>query len=413
MAKVIPFRGIYYNREKVSADEVVAPPYDVISPEKKEKLYALSRYNTVRVDFGKDLETDSETENRYTRAAEFMRDWLQEGILLRSEKPSFYAYRMDYALKGREMSLTGFFGLVKLVELGEGVYPHEATHSKPKYDRLTLLEVAQANTSPIFSLYSSPEKKASAALAAATGAEPYMRATDSDGSVHSFWVVEDDELIRAIRDDLQDKDVFIADGHHRYETALDYQRIMRGQNPGAQGEQPYDYVLMFLANTHDEGISILPTHRLIKLGDSDDLLRKLRGCAEVEELPADADIAEAIRGLKHAFGLYYEGGLYLLRYRGCDADDIDPALRDIDVILLHEVLFKKILGQGKWGYEMDVRKSRAMVDSGRYSAAFFLNPPTVHDVEKVSQGSGRLPPKSTYFYPKVRTGFVINSLKSF
>ncbi|MGD8352210.1 MAG: DUF1015 domain-containing protein, partial [Nitrospirota bacterium] len=159
MARVIPFKGIYYNRERVSGDDVVAPPYDVITAEMKEELCERSPYNVVRIDFGKDLEGDTDTENRYTRAARYLREWLAGGVLLRSERPAFYAYRMDYEHKGVKRSLTGFFGALRLVELGQGVYPHEDTHSKPKYDRLALLETARANTSPIFSLYSSPEKR--------------------------------------------------------------------------------------------------------------------------------------------------------------------------------------------------------------------------------------------------------------
>lgn len=413
MARVIPFRGIYYNREKVRGAEVVAPPYDVITPEMKDGLYSLSPYNVVRIDFGKDADEDTDTENRYTRAARYLSDWLEEGVLLRSEAPAFYAYRMGYTYRGKRMSLTGFFGILRLVELGEGVYPHEDTHSKPKYDRLALLETAMANTSPIFALYSSPERKASKALSAVTQAPPYMEAEDADGAVHGFWPVEDEALIETIREDLEHRDVFIADGHHRYETALDFQKAIRRKTAGAGPDEPFDYVLMFFANTHDEGLTILPTHRLVSLDDSGGLLDKLEKYFEIGELPPGAEITESIEGHAHTFGLYYRGGLYRLRYKGHGLEGLSPAIRDLDVVVLHEMVFDKLLGMSGWGYEMDVQKAREMVDGGRYDAAFFLNPTAVSDIEKVALGGARMPPKSTYFYPKVRTGFVMNSLRSF
>jgi uncharacterized protein (DUF1015 family) len=413
MAKVIPFRGIYYNGDKVRGGEVVAPPYDVIAPEMKEDLYALSHYNAVRIDFGKDLDTDTDEENRYSRAAGYLEDWLSEGVLVRSEKPAFYAYRMEYTLRGRRMSLTGFFGLLKLVELGDGVYPHEDTHSKPKYDRLALLERAGTNTSPIFSLYSSPEKRASKALARVTEAPPYMEAEDTDGAVHSFWLIDDEALVTEIREDLEDKDVFIADGHHRYETAFDYQRAMRRKVPDAGPDEPFDYVLMFFANMRDEGLAILPTHRLVNVEDPDGLLEGLKKRFDVEEISPDTDIIGALNGQAHNFGLYIKGSLYVLKYRGGGLEGLNPAIRDIDVVVLHKIVFDKLLDMADCHYEMDVERSKRMVDKGKYDAAFFLNPTGVGDIEKVALGSARMPPKSTYFYPKVRTGFVMNSLKSF
>lgn len=413
MARVIPFKGIYYNRERVSGDEVVAPPYDVITPEMKEELYDRSPYNVVRIDFGKDLEGDTDSENRYTRAARYLREWLDEGVLLSSQRPAFYAYRMDYEYRGARRSLKGFFGALRLVELGEGVYPHEDTHSKPKYDRLALLETAMANTSPIFSLYSSPERAASKALEKATRQAPYLQAKDPEGAVHSFWIVEDEALVEAIGGDLEDRDVFIADGHHRYETALDFQKTVRRRTPEAGPDEPYDYVLMFFANTQDDGLTILPTHRLVSVEGPDGMIAKLEKHFEVEELPRGSDVTGAIAGSIHTFGLYYGGKLYRLLYRGGGLEGLNPAVRELDVVVLHEMVFDKLLGASSWGYEMDAGNAMGMVDAGRYDAAFFLNPTAVSDIERVALGGTRMPPKSTYFYPKVRTGFVMKSLESF
>jgi uncharacterized protein (DUF1015 family) len=413
MAKVLPFRGIYYNAQKVRGSDVISPPYDIITPEMRDRLYGLSPCNIVRVDSGKEHPGDGEAENKYTRAAGLLESWLGEGILLRGERPAFYAYRMHYRVRGRRMSLGGFFGLVRLEELGKGsVYPHEETHSKPKRDRLALMQVSSANTSPIFSLYHSEERRASRALEGATsGRPPDIEATDLDGTAHLVWAVEDPGALGEVEADLSNKAVFIADGHHRYETALDYQRATRLRAPG-EGERPHDYVLMFLANIADDGLTVLPTHRLINkevLASRDRLSKYFH----VDPLPASADVIEAIEGMEHAFGLYEGGCHYVLRYRGGDLADVPPSLRTLDVVILQEMVFKRLLGVESYGYEMDCGLARSMVDSGQYRAAFFLNPTPVRDVEEVALACLRMPPKSTYFYPKIPAGLIINSLKSF
>lgn len=412
MAEIIPFRGILYNTGKVTGDDVIAPPYDIITPEIRETLYNKSPFNIVRVDSGKELEGDGEIENKYTRATRYLQEWLKEDILTRSRKPAFYAYRMDYKLKGREKSLTGFFGLVRLVELGKGVYPHEATYSKPKHDRLALMEVSNTNTSPIFSLYNSPGSKVSAVLTGVQTGTPVTRARDMDGTVHSLWPLEDASSIERLKAELSDKAVFIADGHHRYETALDYRTAMR-EKTGNGKEEPFDYVLMFLANMADEELTILPTHRLVNVEPGDGALEKLSEYFYIEKLSSNVDIINTIEGLEHALGLYAGGNRYVLRYRGGDIKDIHPALRKLDVIILHELIFGKLLGVSKCAYEMDYNLARAGVDSGNYGAAFFLNPTGVGNVEEVGLSMLRMPPKSTYFYPKAPTGLVINSLESF
>lgn len=413
MTEIIPFRGIYYNREKASGGEVVAPPYDVISPEMRDELYARSPYNAVRVDFGKDLPGDSDSENRYTRASAYLEEWLSNGILLRSKRPCYFIYRMDFKVRGGNRSLTGFFGLVRLVELGEGVYPHEATHSKPKLDRLSLMEVTGANTSPIFSLYRAPDSEVREVLADASSGEPYLTASDTDGTVHSFWILEEEFAVKTIREALGSVRVFIADGHHRYETALSYRKLMREKTKGPSREEPFDFVLMFLAELDDPGLTVLPTHRVVTV-DVDDICDRLSGYFDVYKLPPGSDIIESIDGRSHAFGLYAGGDGYVLDYRGGDLEEsVDSSLRELDVVVLHKMIFGKLLEVGNWAYEMDYASTLARVDDGEFDAAFFLNPTAVSDVERVAFSGMRMPPKSTYFYPKVRTGFVMNSLKSF
>jgi uncharacterized protein (DUF1015 family) len=410
MADVIPFRGIYYNREKVSGEEVIAPPYDIITPRMREALYARGPHNVVRIDSGLEHEGDNEDENKYSRAAAYLGRWLDEGVLIRSGKPAFYAYRMEYFISGAKKSLTGFFGAVKLVELGRGIYPHEATYSKPKFDRMALLEKLKANTSPIFALYNKGGQGVSAALSGAVASDPYLSAVDPDGSVHSFWLIEDDAAVRSISAALSESEIFIADGHHRYETALDYRNLIRLKSHGSEGDEPYDYVLMFLADIRDEGLTVLPTHRLVH-ADTASLREKLSEHFEIYELPPSADIIDAIGGKERSIGLYAGGGRYKLTFSDGGLDDVHPSLRGLDVVVLDEMLLKRMLKVDGVSYEMDPEKVMKKVDKGEVDAGFLLNPTSVRDVEEVALSSQRMPPKSTYFYPKVQTGFVMYSHK--
>ncbi|MCL5023067.1 MAG: DUF1015 domain-containing protein [Nitrospirae bacterium] len=413
MAEVIPFRGILYNTAKVSGADVVAPPYDIITPGLRNALYKKGAYNIVRIDSGKEDPGDGEEENKYVRAARYLRTWMDEGILRKSENPCFYAYEMAYALKGETKKLRGFFGLVRLEELGKGVYPHEETHSKPKADRLRLMRACEANTSPIFSLYDSPEQAASRVIDRAAAVEPYLEAEDQDGAFHRLWTIEGEEATAAISRDLAGKDIFIADGHHRYETALEYRKIMRETSGRAGGNEPCDYVLMFLANIADGNLTILPAHRVVKC-DREDTLGRLAEHFAIETMPPDSDIIEHMKGKSRTFGLFRRGDPqdYLLSYRGEGVKDIPPALGGLDVTILHELILKRILRATVIRYEMDPAVAREMVREGGYNAVFFLNPTRVEDVERVALSSLRMPPKSTYFYPKVMTGFVINSLRT-
>jgi uncharacterized protein (DUF1015 family) len=413
MAEVVPFRGILYNTAKVKGGEVVAPPYDIITPELRDVLYSKSPYNVVRIDSGMEHPGDDEGENKYVRAARALKTWLEEDILRRSSKPCFYAYEMDYRSRGERKRLHGFFGLVRLQELGKGVYPHEETHSKPKVDRLNLMSACEANTSPIFSLYHSEDKGASMVVEGIIATTPYMEAEDLDGAIHRLWVIEGDEETAAITRDLLDKSVYIADGHHRYETALEYQKIMTEKSGPVKGHEPYNYVLMFLANIADGNITILPAHRIINYSQGN-ALDRLSEYFEIKTISMDDDIIESMKGIAQTFGFYQRGDSkqYLLRYRGDGLKGIHPALKGLDVSILHELILKGLLGVSTIRYEMDPSIARGMVAEGGYDAVFFLNPTRVEDVEQVALSSVRMPPKSTYFYPKVMTGFVINSLRN-
>jgi len=416
MAKIVPFRGILYNVSKVSIEDVLAPPYDIITPEYREELYKKSPHNIVRIDLGKEEPGDSEINNKYTRARRYLNEWINEGVLIRSEIPSFYAYEMSCEINGKEKRLLGFFGLVKLEELGKGsIYPHECTYSKPKQDRLNLLRSCEANISPIFSLYKSSDKRISNILSKVAVNKPYIEAMDAAGAVHRLWQIAERSDVEVIQKELEAKAIFIADGHHRYETAFEFQKEMSSKKLSPTVKNSSDYVLMFISNMLDEGITILPTHRLVK-EIPEDMDRMLSQYFEIEPVRDDFDIAKKIADGKHVFGFFQNGGEFwnLLKYKKGDLSDVHPDVREIDVIILHELILKKILHITDIEYEMDIQKAIDKVRSGQCGAAFFLNPTKVEDVEKAALSSVRMPPKSTYFYPKLLTGGVINSfLNSF
>ena len=239
--------------------------------------------------------------------------------------------------------------------------------------------------------------------------KPHLQAADSSGNVHRLWPIDQADEVEVIKQELADKAVFIADGHHRYETSLEYQGQMLAKKASASGEKPYDYTLMFLANLKNEGITILPTHRLVK-DIPRDIHRIIPRYFSVETVTSDFDIRKNLSGRKNAFGFFVrqEKAWTILTYRGRNLSGIHPDLREIDVIILHELIFKKILPDVEIGYEMDIAKALDQVNRGEYAAAFFLNPTRVEDVEKSALSSMRMPPKSTYFYPKLLTGLVLS-----
>ncbi len=417
MADILPFKGLLYNPAKVSGDDVVAPPYDIITQEYKEMLYNRSPYNIVRIDFGKTMDGDTDTCNKYTRARDWLDQWIEEKILVRDGSPALYGYEIDYVLSGKRKRLKGILALVKIEELGKGIYPHEETHSKPKADRLNLMKTCFANISPIYSLYNSPEKITSTILSNIRES-PFISSTDMDGARHSIYKIADKSQIELIVKEFYDKDIFIADGHHRYEVALEFKKEMdekiRTQDMSCD-VRPWDYVMMFLANMSDEGISILPTHRLVQGLTENDIFKKLGPDFTISRQPqTDAFPRSLSMEGENVFGLYLDKGedWYILKYRKGSLPDIHPALKDLDVVVLHELIFKRYLGITDIAYEMDAVGAVERIQKGDFDGVFFLNPTGIGDVEKVAMSHLRMPPKSTYFYPKILTGMVINSFSN-
>jgi len=416
MTEILPFRGIIYDTRRVKGEDVVAPPYDVITPELKEELYSKSPYNIVRIDFGKDLPADDESENRYTRAGRYLKEWTDAGVLKEMERPAFYLYEVTYSVGDEKKVMRGLFGRVGITELCNGIYPHEATHSKPKADRLTLMHHCRANLSPIFSIYNSQRRGYLDIFERCLPTPPYMAATDPAGAEHRMWIIDGPDDVRVIEEELRGTPIYIADGHHRYETALAYKEEMKAENPGHTGTEPYNYVMMYLVNIADGGLTVLPTHRLVRElaeGSESGTLKPLEQFFEIRPVDTDRDIAAEIAGLEHAVGVavHGEGRNFILLYRGGDLSDVPEPLRGLDVTLLHELIFKKLYNVQGVEYEMDPGVCLSRVRDGSHQAAFFLNPTRVEDVERVARACLRMPPKSTYFFPKILTGFVINRLQ--
>ena len=404
------------------AGSVMAPPYDVVSPELKEELYNKSPYNIIRVDFGKDDDGDNEHRNRYTRASQFLSDWLKEGVLLHDTDPSFYCYEISYELCGEHKKIRGFLGAVRIEELGTGkIHPHEMTYSKPKSDRLNILRHCNANTSPIFSLYSSRKKLASSILEDASHEPPYIEAIDKDGFTHRLWKISISASTETIREEMSDKDIYIADGHHRYETALAFRKEMVDKGMESTGKEPFNYVLMFLSNMEEEGLTLLPTHRIIEINSDIKIKDSLRKFFDIQNVSVEGADEKQLRNRMfeimlsrdHTFGMFLtnSNNYYTLTYNSSNLDlNLPQSLKRLDVSILHKLIFEKLLDVDHFEYEMDpdiaVERSR----KGSFEAVFFLNPTRIQDVKEVALAGHRMPPKSTYFYPKLLTGMVLYNL---
>ena len=431
MADVKPFRGIHYDIARVGdLTRVVAPPYDVISPEEQDALHRRHPRNIVWIDFGKAKENDASGSNKYTRAAAWFREWRAEGTLVRDAATALYYYEQEFTIPDKGTFVRkGFLGALKLSAFGEGVvFPHERTLAKPKEDRLALMRVTDAHMSPIFGLFSDPGNEVLSSLRAGRASAPDLAAVDDLGVKHRVWTVTQPKAILGAVERMADKGVFIADGHHRYETALAFRDEMRakhGANPGAA----YEHVLMFLCNMDDEGIVILPTHRGIhSLPDfSDDvLLAKVRAHLPVETRdgsPEDAMSAVEAAGRRGKAIAWSAGGnrFHLVTFPDlrdfCDRNlaNFPPQLRSLDVVLLHGFLLERLLGispeavtAGQFvKYYKDPAKATADLAAGAIQLAFFLNPVSVAEFREVSLSGHVLPQKATFFYPKIGTGLLI------
>jgi uncharacterized protein (DUF1015 family) len=418
MADVQPLRALHYDLAEVgSLDDVAAPPYDVIDPEQRAGLAARSPYNVVRIDL-------PEGEDPYAEAAHTLERWREEGAVVRDDEPALWTLTQEYTAPsgseevGRRLTRHGVFARVRVEDYGPGrIRPHERTHPGPKEDRLRLTRATKANLSPIFSLYDDPTGAVAKVLAAA---EPYGELTDADGTVNRLGRVTDAEAIEAFQRALEPAELLIADGHHRYETARVY-----AEEVGGEGE--HRYVLMCLVALQDQGLTIFPTHRLIKdttPQTQEALGTTLRELFEVEEIeqselrPPDGDGPLTMGYIDAHFQRAFR--LTLKDQAAADRalDGMPEAYRRLDTAILEALILEGPLGLTEddiahlhgLGYSRTDDEALALVLEGAYDAAFFLRATPVQQVRDVAAAGVNMPPKSTYFFPKVPTGLLFNPL---
>jgi uncharacterized protein (DUF1015 family) len=436
MADIGAFRAFRYDLGRVGAlSDVAAPPYDVIDPALQDALYARSPHNVIRLILNREEAGDDERENRYARAARFLRDWQHEGVLTQDSARSLYVYHQEFEVEGRRHTRRGFLARVRLEPLGQGrVYAHEETLAGPKADRLRLFHATGMNLSPVFGLYPDPDQAVQDLLDRAAGRSLPLEATDHLGVVSRLWPVTDQHVVSQVTGLMGPRPVFIADGHHRYETGLRYleERRAHGDVPGP--DAPPNFILMMLVGMSDPGLLILPTHRLVSGApgltaeqlrsrlaghfDVDEVGRGERGAADAWEL-IEADGGQDLLG----FGTTADGAWQTARFRSPDlmarlAPEHGDAWRGLAVSVLHVVLLDHLLfppgqpARPACRYVHLLREVAQAQAAAQCDLAVLVPPAGMGHVEQIAGGLEKMPPKSTYFYPKLLSGLVFNSLKS-
>jgi len=427
MPEIAPLKGLLYNQKLIhNMDEVITPPFDVISPEDQEMYHERHPYNMIRLILGRPQPSDNEHNNWYKRAAEALRAWHQEGVLVRDSKPAFYDYEIVYQESSYQVKTRqGMICLVRLQDFSHGsVLPHERTYEGTKSERLQLMSACNANLSQVFALYPDPVQEISKCLSQGRDDRPFFDFTDSRSIHHRMWRVSQEEVIRKVVDSMRDKVTFIADGHHRYETALNYQKFMQQKYPARGERASFNYVLMYLANMHQEGLSILPTHRLfvhLPQFEMKTFLARAADYFEVFSFPfspsrrsrVQEEFLESLHtpGEQQVIGLYVSRSeeFVLLQLR----EDVNHEIwraqlplplqkLDVDETLLNDETMIK--------YRHDAKDAIEEVSRDRFQVAFLLNHTKIEQLQEVATSGLFMPHKSTYFYPKVIDGSVLNLL---
>ena len=422
--RIEPFRGLFFNPRRCGdLGAIVAPPYDLIGPDRQEQLYQRSPYNVVRLEFGREPD-------RYTVATAMLEQWLNDGILERAPSPAVYLYTQSFGFEGREYRRSGFIVTLRLEEFAKGrILPHERTFAAAKQDRLQLLSATQVNLSSIFGLYPGAHPELESLREKTAANEPLFAVRDDLGIGNELWPIADTGDIHIVQQALSNARLLIADGHHRYETALNYRRNRRTAEHDPAGLKPYDYVMITLTSCNDPGLLILPTHRVVRQIDSAVLRDFDRRAAQVFAIEDFTDPDGFLARLKDSgsgtLGVALSGDpkLRLLRLKDASAmaaaaPGMAPEVRRLDVSILHTMVFERLLGIGEAAvksgslidYTIDARAALKSVRDANAAGAFLMNPPSITDVERVSDAGATMPEKSTYFYPKLLTGLVMNPL---
>jgi len=431
MVEIAPFKGITYNKEKIgNLDEVMSPPYDIISEEMQNKLYKKHPNNFVKLILGKQFQSDTKKDNRYTRSKQLFDEWQKNSILLESEKNAIYPYKIEYILNNVTKIMNGFFVLLKLDSDYKFVKAHEKTLSKPKADRLNLMRSCKANLEPIQLLYMDNNDAIRKMIDDGIDM-PIINVKGYDGFAHKLWKLEDESLISKIVSELSKEILFIADGHHRYQTAINFADETKKKTGISDESASFNYRMVILANIFDEGLAILPTHRFIKMPnlDLDELLQKLQEYFIVEEKTINATdndydrvgkriISDVKTEDEHKFALYCKKKYYILTLK--DEKVMDKLAvnrskiwRTLDVSILHKIILEQILGINEDTLEDHVRYTRVdseaaqFVDEGKFDISFLMNATKIGELKAIAEAGEHMPQKSTYFLPKMLSGLVL------
>jgi uncharacterized protein (DUF1015 family) len=450
MPEIQAFRGVRYDLGHVgSLSDVVAPPYDVISPEFQDQLYKRHPANIIRLELNRQEPGDDDSNNRYTRAAQFLKHWRSEGLLFSESQPAIYVYHQTFEVEGRTFTRRGFMTRCKLERFGEGkIYPHEETMSGPKADRLLLTRACRANLSQIFGLYPDPQSEVQEILEKATVGMTPLEATDHLGVVHRMWPVSDPGVISAAAGAVGAKPIFIADGHHRYETACNYRDELAAANGGSlPASHPANYVLMVCIGMNDPGLLVLPTHRLFRglaPMTADDLKKKLGDSFTTRLVGEGSDLAPSVWEEIETSDEQGTLGLFTQKDERWTLATITPAGRakmaqiagehsaewqTLGVAILHRLVIDTLLGGADLPRPKYVHSVSEVVESleagdvggrdatgvissgGQFELTALVMPATVEHIRVISEHGERMPAKSTYFYPKLLSGLVINPLE--
>ncbi|MDA8164821.1 MAG: DUF1015 domain-containing protein [Desulfobacteraceae bacterium] len=442
MAFIVPFRGLRYNPAKVSRlEEVVTPPYDIIDDKAQAAFAARSPYNMIRLDLSKSVGAEELGADRYEQARQRLEEWELRQVLVRDPLPAVYLYHVDYSLpSGRRLTRKGLVALARLAEFHEGVVkPHEKTFRGVITDRLRLLDACRTQFSQIFALYPDEENAVMTRLERSCPAEPLSTVVDDNGTGHRLWAVTDPDALADVHALFAGKSLYIADGHHRYTTALQLRERMREQCGPLPAGSPFDHTMMYLCGMDDPGLSVLPTHRLVRLPggrSAADLAGGLGKHFAVEEVTgASREVlaAEALSRMEErrgtVFGLYHPGEdrCFLLTLKeGVMAAEFggNSPLLDLDVVVLSDLILDRLLGLGHGRCEqehlvdyysdpdeaMDAAVKEAAGREGQTPVIFLMNPTRIGQVKQVADANLVMPHKSTFFYPKILTGLVMSKL---
>ncbi|MDP2911120.1 MAG: DUF1015 domain-containing protein [Candidatus Omnitrophota bacterium] len=399
MANIAPFKGTRYNLEKIKdMSAVTAPPYDVIPKEEQGQLYKMSQYNIVRMLLGKDSPGDDENNNRYTRAGKYLKDWQKKGVLKKDSEPSVYINLQEFKLDGKIKKRTGFIALLKLEEFDRkdsSVYPHENTLAAPKEDRAKLIRAIEANLGPIFAIFEDQDRSIADLIKNEMKSKPVVDMVDNHDVRNKFWKVSDKKIIARLCSRMKDKKLFIADGHHRYEVGLAFSKFKK--------DPKYGYALTYFTDLSGDGLVVLPYHRIIGgvgegfMPSSTDLKKHF----SVKELESRKDIKTFLGKAKSTearFVIYKQKKFTGLIFKG---------KKDMDVTIAKNLIIDP-LGKISIDFTKDLDYAVKEVDKGNFSFAILVNPVKIREIRDVAFLGRRMPQKSTYFYPKVLTGLVIN-----